>query len=68
MLTRTFIYRDSQNFELNIPALYFPVKDVLKDQNFYRKGIVIPLIKEVLADREAVGGPGTPVVLPMDLK
>lgn len=66
VLTRVFIYRNNQNTELFIPALSFPIKNVPKDQSFYRRSVVIPLVKEILAERESTANPGSPI--PLDTK
>jgi len=48
-----YSYKDNVNTELLVPALYFPIKEPPKDQNFYRKGVVVPLAMTVLGEREA---------------
>ena len=33
--------------------VYFPISELSKDANFYRKGVVVPLAKSVLEERQA---------------
>lgn len=65
-LTRIFTYKDNQSQELYVPALYFPVKEMPKDANFYRKAVIVPLAKDILAEREALSNPGVPTPMMLD--
>jgi hypothetical protein len=48
---KIYIYRDGRNNELLVPALRFPIINAPQDVNFYRKSVVVPLAKEILAER-----------------
>lgn len=48
---RYYSYKDGQNLELLIPALYFPITNLPEGQNFNRAGILVPLAKEIMAER-----------------
>lgn len=50
-------YNDGKNEELLIPVLSFPIKNVPQDEYFYKKYVVIPLVKEILDSAEKGGGP-----------
>jgi hypothetical protein len=42
-------YKNNQSEELLIPSLVFPIKEQpAGDQYFYRKSVVVPLVKEIL--------------------
>lgn len=47
-----YSYRSNENVELIIPAYFFPIKNPPSDPNFSRKGIVIPLAKDIIAERQ----------------
>lgn len=74
---RYYNYKQGENVELLIPALYFPINNPPQDSNFFRQAIVIPLAKEILAERQInnIVGPeprpmplGEPAIEPMILK
>jgi hypothetical protein len=50
---RYYSYKNNANEELLVPALYFPIKELPKDPNFYRKGVIVPLAKTILEERQA---------------
>jgi hypothetical protein len=65
---RYYNYKTNSNDEMLIPAYYFPIKNPPKDPNFFRKGIVVPLAKEILAERLPTDGsisPPAPVPMPL---
>ena len=43
-------FREGETVELYVPALIFPLLD--RPQGFYPRGVVVPLIKEILDQRE----------------
>jgi hypothetical protein len=45
-------YKDGQNYELFLPALVFPVKDLPKNANWHKKNLVIPLVQEILKEQD----------------
>ena len=57
-----FEYKDGKNGQLLVPALYFPIKNPPEDTNFYRQGVVVPLAKEILAERGDGGGTVAPLM------
>lgn len=60
-LVRMWNYNNNISEELMVPSLVFPVlKQPVGEQYFYRKAVVIPLIKEIL-DRNGGGYP-TPLM------
>lgn len=62
---RYYSYLPGENAELLIPALYFPIKKLPDDPNFYRKGITVPLAKEILAERQPQAVPPSPAPEPL---
>lgn len=66
---RQYVYRDNQNYELYVPAMYFPIKNLPKDPNFNRKAVIIPLAKDILDERlNSDNGGGFPGVMPMETR
>lgn len=53
---KVYVYRDNRNQELLVPALRFAIANRPKDLNFYRQSVVVPLAKEILAERLNMGG------------
>jgi hypothetical protein len=62
---RYYDYKTSSNNEMLIPAYYFPINNPPKDTNFFRKGIVVPLAKDILAERFPADGVNPPVPMPL---
>lgn len=62
---RYYNYLKNENVELLVPAFVFPVKNPPSDPNFYRKSIVIPLAKDIIAERQPQGGPTVPTPVPL---
>ncbi|MEI8361384.1 MAG: hypothetical protein WCG01_04600 [bacterium] len=58
ILTKVYIYKDNRNEELYVPALYFSISNMPKDANYYRKAVIVPLAKDILAERETIATPG----------
>lgn len=50
-------YNDGANEELLVPALSFPIKNIPQEEYFYKKFVVIPLVKEILDNAGQGGGP-----------
>ena len=51
--------------ELYVPALVFPIRNV-EQTNYWRKSVVVPLVKELLDNENQGGGPVYPMPMPVD--
>lgn len=51
--------------ELYVPSLVFPIKNA-SENNYWRKNITVPLVKDLLDNENQGGGPVTPLPMPID--
>jgi hypothetical protein len=51
--------------ELYVPALVFPIRNV-EQTNYWRKSVVVPLVKELLDNENQGGGPVVPLPMPTE--
>jgi len=65
-LIAMYQYTDGQTGMLYVPSLVFPIKEIPKDQYFYKQNIIVPLVKGLVNDNPVQIMPmGTPAEPPI---